>query len=68
LEGLGPENQIKLTKCNIEYKIQNTAAVKLMYQYIKLPMYRYLFMILMGANPFRGPTPFPMARVIVILA
>ncbi len=31
LEGVGPENHIKLTTCSTENRIQNTAAAKLMY-------------------------------------
>ncbi len=34
MEGVGPENHIKLT--TVRYRIQNTADIKLMY--IKLPM------------------------------
>ena len=39
LEGEGPVNHIKLTTYNTEYRIQNTAAAKLMC--IKLPMYLF---------------------------
>jgi hypothetical protein len=39
LEGVGPENHIKLTTCNTEYRIQVTPAAKLMN--IKLPMYLF---------------------------
>ncbi len=52
LDGVGPENHIKLTTYSTEYRIQNTPAAKLMY--IKLPM--YLFFIW---RDFEGP-PFPM--------
>jgi hypothetical protein len=53
LEGVGPENHIKLATCTTEYRIQNTAAAKLMY--IKLPMYlffiwRFDLMNLMGGQ------------------
>jgi hypothetical protein len=39
LEGVGPENHIKLATCSTEYRKQNTLAEKLMN--IKLPMYRF---------------------------
>jgi hypothetical protein len=42
LEGVVPENHIKLTKCTTEYRIQNKAAAKFIY--IKLPpMYLFLY-------------------------
>jgi hypothetical protein len=50
LEGVGPENHIKLTTCSIEYRIQDTAAAKLIY--IKLPM--YLFIIWCWTYDFDG--------------
>ncbi len=58
LDGVGPENHIKLTKYSTEYRIQNTPAAKLMY--IKLTIYLFFiwrldFIILMGANPLLGP-------------
>ncbi len=39
LEGVGPENHIKLATCSTEYRIQNTPEAKLMN--IKLPMYLF---------------------------
>ncbi len=54
MEGLVPENHIKLTTCTTEYRIQNKAAAKFMY--IKLPpmylffIWRFDLMILMGGK------------------
>jgi hypothetical protein len=58
MEGVGPENNIKLK--TIQYRIQNTAATKLMY--IKLNyhctcffIWRLDFVIFMKANSLLGP-------------
>ncbi len=68
LEGVGPENHIKLATYSTKYRIQNTPAAKL--EYLKLPMYLFFFMAfglitLIGANPLLGPLevgpPLPMA-------
>ncbi len=70
LDGVGPENHIKLPTCSTEYKIQNieyrmhdtkySYAAKLMY--IKLPMYTCFLwcldlMILMGQIHYSGHSP-----------
>jgi hypothetical protein len=47
LEGVGPENHIKLTTCSTEYRIKNTeAATTAKLMYIKLPMYLFFNMAL----------------------
>jgi hypothetical protein len=49
--GGGPKEEVGAESHNIQYRIQNTAAAKLVY--IKLPMYLDLI-ILIGANPLIG--------------
>ncbi len=44
LEGVGPENLIRLQTYSTEYRIQNTPAAKRMY--IKLPKYLLFYMAL----------------------
>jgi hypothetical protein len=55
LEGLGPENHIKLTTYSTDYRIQNKeySCSKLMF--IKLP--KYLFYKALGLNDFDGANP-----------
>ncbi len=53
LEGVGPENPIKLTTCNTEYRIQLQQN-----SYIKLPMYLFFYMGLgLGFAPIKIITP-----------
>jgi hypothetical protein len=68
LEGMGPENHKILTTCITEYRIQNRENIcSNILMYIKLPIYLFFYMalglndfdggimILMRANPLRGP-------------
>ncbi len=52
MEGVGPENHIKLATCSTEYRIQKTAAANLMY----IPMYLFFNMAL-GLNDYDGGNP-----------
>ncbi len=60
LEGVGPENHIKLTTYSAEYRIQNTPAAKLVYIKFRCILVPVFYMALglndlMGANPLLGP-------------
>jgi hypothetical protein len=64
LKGVASENHIKLTTCSTEYRIQTTAAAKLMC--IKLPMY-LLFIWCLDLMAFLGPNGMHLLRSLLFL-